>query len=422
MDQLISKKIRGFRDILPEESKKFLFIENKIRDVCILFNTNHVKIPSLESINLFKRSIGETSDIVTKEMYSFKDRNDDELCLTPEGTASCMRLAFENNLIYDRGIKKNRLYYYAPMFRHERPQKGRYRQFIQFGVEFMGDNTIHNDIDIISMSREFFNRIKLTDLSLHINTLGSVSDREKYSEVLQDYFNSYKKDLSEKHEKTIQKNPIRLLDSKDDKLKDIIESAPVIYDYININSKKRHEEILNSLTNIGIKFINNSKLVRGLDYYNDLVFEWKTNKLGSQDAICAGGRYDILSKIIGGKEIPAVGFAMGVDRIVELLDYEDEELVVGIAVLSDSSEDLLKYSSILRNSKTIFRLIQMDNNKSLSKQIKNAVKNNCDILVIVGEDEIRNNTLTIKYLKSNQDDKTINLDNFTNFISERIDE
>ena len=183
--------------------------------------------------------------------------------------------------------------------------------------------------------------------------------------------------------------------------------------------QKRHEEILNSLTNIGIKFINNSKLVRGLDYYNDLVFEWKTNKLGSQDAICAGGRYDILSKIIGGKEIPAVGFAMGVDRIVELLDYEDEELVVGIAVLSDSSEDLLKYSSILRNSKTIFRLIQMDNNKSLSKQIKNAVKNNCDILVIVGEDEIRNNTLTIKYLKSNQDDKTIDLDNFKDFISER---
>ena len=158
MDQLISKKIRGFRDILPEESKKFLFIEKKIRDICTLFNTNHIKIPSLESINLFKRSIGETSDIVTKEMYSFKDRNDDELCLTPEGTASCMRLAFENNLIYDRGIKKNRLYYYAPMFRHERPQKGRYRQFIQFGVEFMGDNTIHNDIDIISMSQEFFNK------------------------------------------------------------------------------------------------------------------------------------------------------------------------------------------------------------------------------------------------------------------------
>ena len=175
-----------------------------------------------------------------------------------------------------------------------------------------------------------------------------------------------------------------MLDSKDDKLKDIIESAPVIYDYINKEFKKKFEEILNSLTNIGIKFINNEKLVRGLDYYNDLVFEWKTNKLGSQDAICAGGRYDILSKIIGGKEIPAVGFAMGIDRIVELLDYEDKEIVVGIAVLSESSKDLLKYSSILRNSKTIFRLIQMDNNKSLSKQIKNAVKNNCDILVIVG--------------------------------------
>ena len=184
MANLISKKIRGFRDILPDECEKFLYIENIFHNLCPLFNVNQVKIPTLGSINLFKRSIGETSDIVTKEMYSFSDKNDDVVCMIPEGTASCMRLAFENNLIYDRGIKRNRLYYLSNMYRHERPQKGRYRQFTQIGVEFIGNDSMLDDIDLILMSKMFFDSINLDDLDLMINTLGSPDDRNKYAQKL----------------------------------------------------------------------------------------------------------------------------------------------------------------------------------------------------------------------------------------------
>ncbi len=418
MINLISKKIRGFRDILPEESKKFQFIEHKIHDVCPLFNINQVRIPALESINLFNRSIGETSDIVTKEMYTFNDKNDDVVCMTPEGTASCMRLAFENNLVYDRGVKKNRLYYYSPMFRHERPQKGRYRQFTQFGVEFMGNGSTDDDIDLLQLSSIFFREIDLKDISLHINSLGSTDERAKYSTKLKDYFNKYSNSFNNQQINTINRNPLRLLDNKDSKLEDVINNSPVISDYLGKSSLSRFEDITNSLSILGIDFTLDTRLVRGLDYYNDLVFEWKTDKLGTQDAICAGGRYDSLSKSISDIEIPAVGFAMGVDRIVELININNIEHVIGLSVITDNKADLHKVSSQLRQTNTKFRLVQMDIDKSLSKQIKSAVKHNCDILIIVGSDEISNNMLTVKYLKENKDDQSISQSEFSNLIKE----
>ncbi|MEC8077952.1 MAG: histidine--tRNA ligase [Pseudomonadota bacterium] len=418
MADLISKRIRGFRDILPEESKKFLLIENVIHRICPLFDTHQVKIPALESANLFNRSIGETSDIVTKEMYSFKDKNDDMVCMIPEGTASCMRLAFENNLIYDRGIKKNRLYYYAPMFRHERPQKGRYRQFTQFGVEFIGDKTISDDIDLILMSCKFFAEIGLTDISLHINNLGSNDDREKYASKLQEYFNRYSKSLSDNQKNTLIKNPLRLLDNKDNAIREIIENAPNIKDSLNNDSIDRFEQITDTLNKLNIKFTLDNKLVRGLDYYNDLVFEWKTRQLGTQDAICAGGRYDGLAKIIGGLDIPAVGLAIGVDRVVELLACKNKEITIGLSLLTSSLSDCSKIITQLREIDYAYRLIKMESGKSLTKQIKSAVKQECDILVIVGDEEISNNTLTVKYLKDNKNDESISIDKFLNILEE----
>ena len=418
MVDLISKKIRGFRDILPDEANKFLFLEQKIHKLCPLFNAMQIRIPALESLNLFTRSIGESSDIVTKEMYSFSDKNDEIVCMIPEGTASCMRLAFENNLIYDRGIKKNRFYYYTSMFRHERPQKGRYRQFTQFGVEFMGNQSINEDIDLLLMSKMFFEQIQLDNLKLNINSLGLAADRKKYSQDLQSYFNKYSKCFSEQQKNTMINNPLRLLDSKDQQLVDIIHEAPNISDYINKSSLNNFNEIIQILENLKIDYIVNNKLVRGLDYYNDLVFEWKTDQLGTQDAICAGGRYDSLSSIIGNQAIPAVGFAIGIDRVVDLLDCKNTDLVVGLSIISDSKSDMAKISTSLRNTINKFRLIQMDADKSLSKQIKSAVKSNCDILVIVGSEEIRNNTLTIKDLKSNVDDKSISVNDFSKFIEE----
>ncbi len=418
MVDLISKKIRGFRDILPDESKKFLFLEETIHKICPLFNVNQIRIPTLESLNLFKRSIGESSDIVTKEMYSFNDKNDETVCMIPEGTASSMRLAFENNLIYDRGVEKNRFYYYTSMFRHERPQKGRYRQFTQFGVEFMGDESIYDDIDLLLMSKMFFEAIKLDDLKLNINSLGLIEDRNKYSQDLQSYFNNYSDSFNEQQKNTIKTNPLRILDSKDQKLIEIIKDAPNISDYINKVSFEKFHDIVQILEDLNIDYIVNNKLVRGLDYYNDLVFEWKTDQLGTQDAICAGGRYDSLSNIIGNQSVPAVGFAMGIDRIVDLITYQDTDLVIGLSVISDSQSDMLKISSLLRSVGNKFRLIQMDANKSLTKQIKTAVKSNCDILVIVGSEEMSNNTLTIKDLRSDKDDRSINFDDFSKFIEE----
>jgi len=417
MSNLISKKIRGFRDILPTESKKFLHIENIIHRTAPLFNVQQIRLPALESIDLFKRSIGETSDIVTKEMYSFEDRNNDMLCMIPEGTASCVRLALENNLIYDRGPKKQRLYYIAPMFRHERPQKGRYRQFTQFGVEFFGDTSYTNDIDLILLTTKIFEKLNLLDIKLSINTIGTAVDRKKYSQELAIYFHSCSEELSDAQHDTLSKNPMRLLDSKDPKLKSIIASAPLISNFLNKESQTNFNTIKERLDRLKIPFIHDPKLVRGLDYYNDLVFEWKTNKLGSQDAVCAGGRYDNLSETIGDKSIPSVGFAMGLDRIVELIDYESNVLIIGLAVISDSNDESYKILNSLRNIDYTFNLIHMDDSKSLSKQIKQADKSNCDILIIVGNDEISNNTFTVKYLKCDKEDQTMPFEKLIDLIA-----
>ena len=416
MSNLISKKIRGFRDILPSESKKFLHIENIIHIIAPLFNVQQIRLPALESIDLFKRSIGETSDIVTKEMYSFEDRNNDILCMIPEGTASCVRLALENNLIYDRGPKKQRLYYIAPMFRHERPQKGRYRQFTQFGAEFFGDATYTDDIDLLLLITKIFEKLNLLDIELSINTIGSAVDRKKYSQELATYFHSCSEELSDTQRNTLSKNPMRLLDSKDPKLKSLIESAPLICDFLNKESQANFNSIKERLDRLKIPYVYDPKLVRGLDYYNDLVFEWKTNKLGSQDAVCAGGRYDNLSEIVGDKSVPSVGFAMGLDRIVELIEYESNVLIIGLAVINNSNDETYKILNTLRNIDHTFNLIHMDDGKSLSKQIKQADKSNCDILIIVGNDEISNNTFTVKYLKCEKKDQNIPLEQLIDLI------
>ena len=304
------------------------------------------------------------------------------------------------------------------MFRHERPQKGRYRQFTQFGVEFFGDKSITDDIDLILMSDMFFRKINIDDLRLNINTLGSSDDRNKYSYHLKDYFRKYLDSLSDQQQQTLDKNPLRLLDSKDKKLLDIIDSAPTITQYINKDSMMRFERIVNSLNDLKINFDFDSKLVRGLDYYNDLVFEWKTDKLGAQDALCAGGRYDNLSLTIGNQQVPAVGFAMGIDRIVNLLNFKNNRFRVGLSVITSNHNDLSQISSAIRDIDHNFRLIQMDPEKSLSKQIKIAVKCDCDILIIVGNDEMSNNTLTLKYLKKTKEDQSIRLSDLSNIIKE----
>jgi histidyl-tRNA synthetase len=418
MSNLISKKIRGFRDILPSEASKFIFIENIINKMMLSYNAEQVRLPALESLNLFKRSIGETSDIVTKEMYSFDDRNGDTLCMIPEGTASCLRLALENNLIYDRGPKKKRLYYIAPMFRHERPQKGRYRQFTQFGVEFYGDQSYHDDIDLLLFISNLFIKLDINDIKLHLNTIGCNDDRQRYSSKLIEYFSRYENHFTDEQQKTLSKNPLRLLDTKDPSLQDIVSSAPSIDDFINKNAKQNFDLIKNELSNLNIAFVHDTKLVRGLDYYNDLVFEWKTSRLGSQDAVCAGGRYDQLSSIIGDKEIPAVGFAMGLDRVVELFEDKNTFINIGLANISEKNHSIQKLVQHLRDLDCDFKLKIMDNNKTLTKQIKQADKEQCELLIIVGDNEISNNMLTVKHLRTDQKDRNVSLAEIKDIILE----
>ena len=418
MSNLISKKIRGFRDILPCEASKFIFIENIINKMMLSYNAEQVRLPALESLNLFKRSIGETSDIVTKEMYSFDDRNGDTLCMIPEGTASCLRLALENNLIYDRGPKKKRLYYIAPMFRHERPQKGRYRQFTQFGVEFYGDQSYHDDIDLLLFISNLFIKLDINDIKLHLNTIGCNDDRQRYSSKLIEYFSRYENHFTDEQQKTLSKNPLRLLDTKDPSLQDIVSSAPSIDDFINKNAKQNFDLIKNELSNLNIAFVHDTKLVRGLDYYNDLVFEWKTSRLGSQDAVCAGGRYDQLSSIIGDKEIPAVGFAMGLDRVVELFEDKNTFINIGLANISEKNHSIQKLVQHLRDLDCDFKLKIMDKNKTLTKQIKQADKEQCKLLIIVGDNEISNNMLTVKHLRADQKDLNVSLAEIKDIILE----
>ena len=418
MSNLISKKIRGFRDILPSEASKFIFIENIINKMMLSYNAEQVRLPALESLNLFKRSIGETSDIVTKEMYSFDDRNGDTLCMIPEGTASCLRLALENNLIYDRGPKKKRLYYIAPMFRHERPQKGRYRQFTQFGVEFYGDQSYHDDIDLLLFISNLFIKLDINDIKLHLNTIGCNDDRQRYSSKLIEYFSRYENHFTDEQKKTLSKNPLRLLDTKDPSLQDIVSSAPSIDDFINKNAKQNFDLIKNELSNLNIAFVHDTKLVRGLDYYNDLVFEWKTSRLGSQDAVCAGGRYDQLSSIIGDKEIPAVGFAMGLDRVVELFEDKNTFINIGLANISEKNHSIQKLVQHLRDLDCDFKLKIMDKNKTLTKQIKQADKEQCELLIIVGDNEISNNMLTVKHLRADQKDLNVSLAEIKDIILE----
>ncbi len=409
-------KLRGMQDTDPIETTKINFVENSFNEISKSYGYQEVRFPIIESTDLFKRSVGDQSDIVNKEMFTFESKSGKSMTLRPEGTAGCMRMAIETGLL-DAG--QQRLSYKGPMFRYERPQKGRSRQFQQLSLEAYGFNDCAIDLEMLEISNFLFEELSVKEeMTLEINSIGSQKDQQEYSLKLKDYFSKYKKDLDEDSLKRLEKNPLRILDSKNQDLENLIKEAPKIDQSISKESQDKFSLIKNYLEDLEIQYKENPLLVRGLDYYNDLVFEWKTDQLGTQDAICAGGRYDNLSTIIGNKAIPAVGFAIGIDRVVDLLTFQNTDLVVGLSVISNSKSDMSKISSILRNTDNKFTLIQMDAEKSLTKQIKSAVKSNCDILVIVGSEEMSNNILTIKDLRSDRDDRSISFDDFSKFIEE----
>lgn len=404
-------KLRGMQDLDPSEMRKIDFIEKSFDEIVNSYGYQEVRFPILENTELFKRSVGNESDIVNKEMFTFESRSGKKMTLRPEGTAGCMRMAIDTGLI-DAG--QQRLTYKGPMFRYERPQKGRSRQFQQLSIEAYGFSDSSIDLEMLEISDYLFERLSVKKkMVLEINSIGSQNDQREYSNKLKDYFTKYKKELDEDSLKRLSKNPMRILDSKNTDLKNIIKKAPNILDSISKESQENFSLIKKCLSELKIEYIENPFLVRGLDYYNDIVFEWKSNSIGSQDTVCGGGRYDSLSKIIGGRETNAIGFSIGLERLSLLL--EDSQIPNTKSIIVVSLEDSfflegMKLSSLLRETLVDYSIQYSGKDKNLKSLLKKAIKKNTDFMVIIGRKEIEDKSFTLKKLASNQELKIDNVE------------
>jgi histidyl-tRNA synthetase len=404
-------KLRGMQDTDPIETVKINFVENSFNKISKSYGYQEVRFPILESTDLFKRSVGDQSDIVNKEMFTFESKSGKSMTLRPEGTAGCMRMAIETGLL-DAG--QQRLSYKGPMFRYERPQKGRSRQFQQLSLEAYGFNDYAIDLEMLEISNLLFEELLVKkEMTLEINSIGSQKDQQEYSRKLKDYFSKYKKDLDEDSLKRLEKNPLRILDSKNQDLENLIKEAPMIDKSISNESQEKFYLIKNYLEDLEIQYKENPLLVRGLDYYNDLVFEWKSNSIGSQDTICGGGRYDSLSKIIGGRETNAIGLSVGLERLCLLIEDSRVENTKSLLIVSLEDSfflDGMKLASSLRKKLKNFSIQFSGKEKNLKTLLKKANKKNTDFVVIIGREEIKNNSYTLKKLSINQEMKIANFD------------
>ncbi len=393
MSKKHTTSLRGFKDILPEDLHHYYSIEKVLKNITNSYSINELRTPILESTNVFDKSLGSQTDIVTKEMYVFNDKNSESVCLRPEGTSSIVRSAIENNLIYDRGIKKRKYWYYGPMFRYERPQKGRLRQFNQFGLEYFGFSGISSEIELIVLINKLFTTLEIDYYQLHINSIGNQVDRDLYGSKIKSIMSDNVSILTDAEKYTLENNPLRLLDSKNAKIKNALSSMPALYESLNDESKKRFDSVIQLLDQLDINYIIDNSIVRGLDYYNDTVMEWKTDKLGSQDAICAGGRYDQLIQSNYSIDMPAVGVALGVERLVELLKItQTSSNQVKYAILNDSSENInlfIKMSELIRNTYPDHSFMNTDPEGSISSQIKYAKKLNDKQAIIINNNRIK---------------------------------
>ena len=402
------QSIRGMNDVLPGESPFWQLIEEKLRHLMSTYHYDEIRFPIVEKTALFKRSIGEVTDIVEKEMYTFDDRNGDSLTLRPEGTAGCVRAGVQNGLLVNQ---QQRLWYMGPMFRHERPQKGRYRQFHQFGVEVFGLKGPDIDAELIYMTARLWNLLGLQDsVKLQINSLGSTDSRAAYRLILTEYLQANQELLDEDSLRRLQTNPLRILDSKNPKMQDMIEQAPHLMDHLDDDSQQHFTQLCSYLDSVGIEYEINTRLVRGLDYYSKTVFEWVTDKLGAQGTICAGGRYDALVKQLGGRETAAVGFAMGLERIIELVEKDqlNKQLKHPHAVLLMMGERAqnvgFALTEKLRDKLEDVRILNVCGGGSFKSQMKRADKSQAEIAIILGDDELDKNIVTVKFLRTDKDD------------------
>lgn len=408
-------------DLLPADSPLWQYVESVVTDILARYAYQEIRFPIVEATELFKRSIGEVTDIVEKEMYTFEDRNGDSLTLRPEGTACCVRACEENGLLYNQ---TQRLWYMGPMFRHERPQKGRYRQFHQIGVETFGIQGPDIDAEVLVLSARILRDLGVAEhVHLQINSLGSADARAAYKHALVAYLDGVKDQLDEDSKRRLDTNPLRILDSKDVNTQRLLDAAPVLLDYLDDVSREHFEGLKSLLNAAGVAYQVNPRLVRGLDYYGKTAFEWVTDKLGSQSTVCAGGRYDGLVEQLGGKPTPAVGFGIGLERLVLLLqaaevvpDGLDQQTDIYLVAVGDVQSEAIKFAERIRDELPFVRLMVNCGGGNFKTQLKRADKSGADIALILGEDEVKSGKVSIKFLRDELEQQSLSFDEAITYL------
>ena len=398
--------VRGMRDILPEDGRRWSMVEDAVRSVLHSYAYEEVRLPLLEFTELFARGVGEATDIVEKEMYTLADRDGDSLSLRPEGTAGCVRALLENGLLFNQ---TQRVFYTGPMFRYEKPQKGRYRQFNQIGAEVFGFPGPDVDVELIALCADFWRALGLSDaVTLHINSLGSGDARQRYRDALVAYLTPHKASLDEDSQRRLATNPMRILDSKHAQTQAVLAQAPTMGEFLDDASKAHFAQLQAQLDALGLSYVVNEGLVRGLDYYTHTVFEWITDKLGAQGTVCGGGRYDGLVEQLGGKATPGAGFGLGVDRVVllhEVCHPDQVSRAVDVYVCIAGTEygaQAQQIAARLRETHRGLRVRVHMGGGAFKKQLKRADASGAAVALILGADEVANETLTVKALATGE--------------------
>lgn len=418
------KAIRGMNDILPEQAPFWARLHRAAERVFAAYGYREIRLPIVERTQLFERSIGEVTDIVEKEMYTFEDRGGDSITLRPEGTAGCVRAGIQNGLLYNQ---VQRLWYAGPMFRYERPQKGRYRQFHQIGVETFGLSGPDVDAEIIAMSARLWRALGIDRLRLEINSLGTPEARARYREVLVEYFTAHAGQLDADSQRRLHTNPMRILDSKNPDMQSLIGEAPRLGDYLDSESAAHFAKLCAQLDELGITYRVNQRLVRGLDYYTRTVFEWLTDELGAQSAVCSGGRYDGLVAQLGGKPTPAIGFALGVERLVALMQSQAVSTEGGaphayLVHVGEAAEPAaLRLAERLRDELPGLRLLVHSGGGGFKAQLRAADRSGAGVALILGEDEVSSGLVQIKPLRSGEDQRAMPWDDTPGALASWVD-
>lgn len=409
--------IRGMNDILPAQTPLWRYFEQKVADVLDSYGYQQIRMPVVEFTELFRRSIGEVTDIVEKEMYTFADRNGDSLTLRPEGTASCVRAVMEHGLINNGLVQK--LWYIGPMFRHERPQKGRYRQFHQVGVEVFNLDGPDIDAELILLTWRLWHALGIADsVTLELNSLGTSESRAAYRAALVDYLNGYFDQLDEDSQRRVGTNPLRVLDSKDAQTQSILAAAPKLEDYLDEESTSHFAGVRARLDAAGVPYVLNNRLVRGLDYYSKTVFEWTTDKLGAQGTVCGGGRYDGLVETMGGKPTAGVGFAMGIERLILMLETLDkipaelqQQVDIYFCAFGEAAEmAAVQWAERIRDAVPGIRLQVNAGGGGFKSQFKKADRSTAAWALVLGDNELESGTVGLKPLRTSEEQQTLQLD------------